>query len=146
MAYSLWAQPTGPLADQLQVIINEMADKHNTPRFVPHVTVAGPIEGRSGEEVLKICTDLAETLPAYRLRFDCVGKGSTEFHSDGERAELTEQLQELLSLAEDGVPALLSESFAANTLALWRTPLDGPPEEWAQVAEVPLKGSGAAVA
>lgn len=47
--------------------------------------------------------------------------------------------QELLSLAEDGAPALLSESFDANSLALWRTPLDGPPEEWAPVAEVPLK-------
>ena len=45
------------------MIINELADKHNTPRFVPHVTVTGPIEGKSGEEVLKICTELAATLP-----------------------------------------------------------------------------------
>jgi len=35
------------------VIINELADKHNTPRFVPHVTVAGPIEDKTAEEVLK---------------------------------------------------------------------------------------------
>ena len=47
--------------------------------------------------------------------------------------------QELLSLAEDGAPALLSETFVASSLALWRTPLNGPPEEWAPVAEVPLK-------
>ena len=58
----------GPLADQLQVIINELADKHNTPRFVPHVTVTGPIEGKSGEEVLKICTELAATLPVRPAR------------------------------------------------------------------------------
>lgn len=30
---------------------------------MPHVTVTGPIEGKSGEEVLKICTELAATLP-----------------------------------------------------------------------------------
>ena len=45
------------------MIINELADKHNTPRFVPHVTVAGPIEGKSGKEVLRICMELAATLP-----------------------------------------------------------------------------------
>lgn len=61
----------GPLLDQLQVIINEMADKHNTPRFVPHVTIAGPIENKSGEEVLKICSELGTTLPV-RLHTECV--------------------------------------------------------------------------
>jgi len=50
----------------------------------------------------------------------------------------------MLSLAEDGAPALLSESFTCEALALWRTPLDEPPEEWVQVAEVALRGGGAA--
>ena len=54
--------------------------------------------------------------------------------------------QELLSLSEEGAPALLSESFTVDSLAVWRTPLDGPPEEWAQVAEVPLKGGAEASA
>jgi len=53
----------GALADQLQVIINELADKHNTPRFVPHVTVAGPIEDKTAEEVLKTFQELGSALP-----------------------------------------------------------------------------------
>lgn len=53
----------GALADQLQVIINELADKHNTPRFVPHVTVAGPIEDKSAEEVLQTFQEVGAALP-----------------------------------------------------------------------------------
>ena len=48
------------------MIINELADKHNTPRFVPHVTVAGPIEDKTAEEVLKAFQELGAALPVRR--------------------------------------------------------------------------------
>ncbi len=54
---------TGLLAEKLHDIINRTAKENATHSFVPHVTVAGPIQNKTGEEVLKALQDVAATLP-----------------------------------------------------------------------------------
>jgi len=58
---------TGALAEKLQDIINRTAKENGTHSFVPHVTVAGPIQNKTGEEVLKALQDVAATLPVRTL-------------------------------------------------------------------------------
>jgi hypothetical protein len=58
---------TGALAEKLQDIITRTAKENSTHSFVPHVTVAGPIQNKTGEEVLKALQDVAATLPVRSL-------------------------------------------------------------------------------
>lgn len=70
------------MAKKLQDVISRTARENQTHSFVPHVTVAGPIQNKTGEEALKALQDVAKTLPvrgppplcAHSWLVRCIGR------------------------------------------------------------------------
>lgn len=48
MTYSLWLTPQGPAAARLQTLIERLSLALHSPRFAPHVTLLGGIDGAEG--------------------------------------------------------------------------------------------------
>ncbi len=70
--YSIWAMPTGPLAEELQQYIADLAQQYSGPIFPPHVTILGGIPSLAEEEIKQKTKVLADTLHAYDVHFDHV--------------------------------------------------------------------------
>ncbi len=59
--YHLWLTPSGEAHDGLTQLINQLGEKHRGPRFEPHITLLGDIEGEESllaEQVRMLATKL----------------------------------------------------------------------------------------
>eukprot|EP00873_Tetraselmis_striata_P010874 jgi/Tetstr1/431138/TSEL_020852.t1 len=76
--YSLWIEPTGQLAEQLQAEIERLRAEHSGPCFAPHVTLAAfTAEDDAAAEA--ITAKLVATMKPYHLTFIDVSYGAI-FH------------------------------------------------------------------
>ncbi len=71
--YSIWAMPTGHLAEELQDCISDLALEYGGPVFPPHVTILGGIPSMTEEEIKQKTKLLTETLHSYDVHFDELG-------------------------------------------------------------------------
>ncbi|DBA77639.1 TPA: hypothetical protein ACH3X1_009437 [Trebouxia sp. C0004] len=67
--YSIWLEPKGPLAAQLQKEIDYLADAYGGPTFPPHVTLVGGVNGTE-EQIVECAKGLADNLQPYRIKFN----------------------------------------------------------------------------
>ncbi|KAK9832428.1 hypothetical protein WJX74_009958 [Apatococcus lobatus] len=78
-SYSIWAQPSGVLANRLQTEIDHLAGLTNeAPSFLPHVTVVAGVEGTE-QEVLQRATEAAAQIQKYVIGFESVSYGKMYF-------------------------------------------------------------------
>ncbi len=165
---SLWLMPEGGVGDRLRVLIGELARRHRTPSFPPHLTLLGGIPGPE-DAALSRAAGLARGLGPIAIRLGAVETSDEYFRCVFVRAEPTEALRgahvdaraafagaaptpflphlSLLygRLERPQLAAVLRElggtlevAFEASRLHLFRT--QGPPRAWRRRGAFPLGG------
>jgi 2'-5' RNA ligase len=165
---SLWLMPEGGVRDRLRVLIGELARRHRTPSFLPHLTLLGGIPGPE-EAVLSRAAGLARGLGQIAIRLREVEASDEHFRCVFVQAELTDALRgaHVLARAAFGgaaptpfLPHLsllygrlgpkeraavlkelggtLEVAFDASWLHVFRT--QGPPRAWRRRGAFPLGG------
>jgi 2'-5' RNA ligase len=89
---SLWLMPEGAVRDRLRVLIGELARRHRTPLFLPHLTLLGGIPGPE-EAALSRAAGLGRALGPIAIRLREVETSDDYFRCVFVRAELTESLR-----------------------------------------------------
>ncbi len=90
-----WLVPAaGPGRDQLAATIARLAAEHGTPRFEPHVTMAG-LFGARAQEAAATLRALARGVPPFTVTLVEIGGEQAYFRSLFLRAELSPQLVNL---------------------------------------------------
>lgn len=159
--YSLWLQPNGDIAYQLQERIKKLSKKYNTPVFSPHVTLLSGLKA-SETELVSLTQTLASCLHPTELVLTKAGYRNTFYQSLFVRVknnstfkEMRETACRLFDQSETGpfVPHLsllygdLSQKekerilnimgrefhirFSVNSIVLMQT--EGPPEQWKKI-------------
>jgi 2'-5' RNA ligase len=87
-----WLVPAaGPVRDRLAAVIGALAAEYDTPRFEPHVTMAGLF--RSGERAaVQALTSLVAGVRPFQVRFLAAGHEQAYFRALYLRAEPSGQL------------------------------------------------------
>ena len=94
MKYSIWLIPNNPVYSNLKSIIYPLADANNAPRFEPHLTLLGDIEGRIPDITDKMQT-LVKDLKDLELTLSEVSISTTFFQSVFVRIKSTSALMQL---------------------------------------------------
>jgi 2'-5' RNA ligase len=89
---SLWLMPEGGVGDRLRVLIRDLARRHRTPPFLPHLTLLGGIPGPE-EAVLSRAASLARGLGPIAIRLREVDTSDEYFRSVFVRAQQIESLR-----------------------------------------------------
>ncbi|HSB62293.1 MAG TPA: 2'-5' RNA ligase family protein [Vicinamibacteria bacterium] len=90
---SLWLVPEGSAAERLSALIGELAARHGTPRFAPHLTLL-PLVGGAEDDVLERAARLAGELPPLEVRLLGPESRDEYFRRLFARAEATPALRE----------------------------------------------------
>lgn len=90
---SLWVMPRGEEAQRLAALIDELAARHGTPRFAPHLTLLPLVEGAE-DDVLARAAELARELPPLEVRLLGPETRDEYFRRLFVRAEATPALRE----------------------------------------------------
>ncbi len=168
---SLWLVPEGAVRERLGRLIAELARRHGTPPFEPHVTLLGGLVLPEGE-VLAGAQGLTRSLGRPCVQLTVLDASDEYFRGLFVRVEETETLLAAHALAaqtfggEAGPPFVphlsllyghltpdakreaLSDlagtfgtGFEAGQLQVVRT--EGPPADWRVLAALPLGSEGA---
>ncbi len=78
--YTIWLQPSGDVAYQLQERINKLSKKYDTPSFEPHVTLISGLE-RSETEMKALLNTLAASVSPFELTLSKAGYRDTFYQS-----------------------------------------------------------------
>jgi len=164
-----WLVPAaGPARDRLAATIGTLAAKHGTPRFEPHVTMAGLFH--SGEEAaIQALTSLTAGVRPFEVRFAAAGYEQAYFRALYLRAEPSPQLTALHEAARaawmldvrpymphlsllyadiaeerkraiiDALDIQLPLTIRINAAELWADHPAGVPS-WHRLARIPLSG------
>lgn len=167
--YALWALPDSGSSQRLQEIIDMLAQRYNTPSFVPHITIAHMLEGTEAL-LLAHCVRLASEMHSFSWTLDKCEIGDDVYRSvyfTGSRFErlydchtqalthlgLTDEkpffphcsmLYGSLEQAEKEhirkeLELLLPMSLSVTALALWS--VCGEPADWKEMGRIVLNGS-----
>lgn len=99
--FSLWLVPDADseIHRLLAAYIGAMAKKHQTPNFIPHVTLFGAVEGEEGD----ICSKTqkaAEFIAPYEIELGEVGSNGTYFQILFTRVVQTETVMHANTVAQ----------------------------------------------
>src|SRR5437879_1543205 len=89
---SLWLMPEGRAGDRLRALIGELARRHRTPSFLPHLTLLGGIPGPE-EAALSRAAGPARGLAPIAIRLREVETSDEYFRCVFVRAEPTKALR-----------------------------------------------------
>lgn len=165
--YSLWLTPDicSEAYTKYSSCIASIADRYGTPRFLPHVTLLGGVQG-SEKDLYDRAWRLAERLAPYEIALDRIGSNGVYFQilflevvQTGPVMQTNVQAQQIfgvtggvyfphLSLAygdfsEEILENLRKEltgmqtpAFVVHRFELWHT--EGPVENWCKVDNYPF--------
>ncbi len=159
--YSLWLQPNGDIAYQLQERIRKLSKKYNTPVFAPHVTLLGSLSA-SETELISLTRTLASSWHPIELVLTKAGYHDLFYQALFVHVKKNNALKEMRETAcrlfdqsdtEPYVPHLsllygeLSQKekerilnimgrefhirFWVNSIVLMQT--EGPPQQWKKI-------------
>ncbi|MCW9706854.1 2'-5' RNA ligase family protein [Fodinibius salsisoli] len=159
--YSLWLQPNGDIAYQLQERIKKLSKKYKTPAFAPHVTLLGSLSA-SETELISLTNTLASSLHPTELFLTKAGYQNQFYQSLFVHVKKDTSLKEMRGMAcrlfdkpdtEPYKPHLsllygdLSQKekerilnitgrefhirFSVNSIVLMQT--EGQPEQWKKI-------------
>ncbi len=97
--YSLWFEPTGDIAYELQERIKKLSQKHDTPVFSPHVTLLGSIN-LSETESITLTNTLASSVHPFELELTRAGYQNTFYQSLFVHVKKSETLNEVHKKAQ----------------------------------------------
>lgn len=78
--YSLWLEPTGSIAYNLQQRIKELSKKFGAPVFSPHVTLLGGLNA-SETELVPLMNTLASSVHPFEINLTKAGYLNTYYQS-----------------------------------------------------------------
>jgi 2'-5' RNA ligase len=87
----LWLLLSGPVQERFAALIDALSGQLGTSRFIPHITLMGPIDLSVDETVLRV-VDLATRLTPIPLRLTDVSWTDEHYRCLFIRAEPSEQL------------------------------------------------------
>lgn len=159
--YSLWLQPNGDIAYQLQERIKKLGKKYHTPIFAPHVTLLGSLSA-SETELTSLTNTLASSLHPIELVLTRAGYHNLFYQALFVHVKKSNALEEMRHTAcqlfdhsktDSFMPHLsllygdLSQKekerilnvmgrefhigFIVKSIVLMQT--EGPPEEWKKI-------------
>lgn len=67
--FHLWLVPTGTVYDRLAVVIADLGARYRGPKFDPHLTLLGRLEGEEASLVDRT-HQLARVLPSFEVRLE----------------------------------------------------------------------------
>ena len=76
--YHLWLAPEGEARDDLQEVIDRLAEAYGGPTFTPHVTLLSGLDG-SEASLLETNRKLAAALDSFHLELTTLESGTTFF-------------------------------------------------------------------
>lgn len=102
LGYSLWLVPDfgSEVYRMLEQQITDVANKYQTPNFLPHVTLLGGLVGDE-KSLCDKTQKLAETLNPYEIKLGEVGSNGTYFQVLFSKVEQTKAVIDANSLAQD---------------------------------------------
>lgn len=92
--HSIWLMPASREQDRLQRLIDELADRFGSPRFQPHLTLAGDIE-KSVEDLAPAVARIAEGIDPFEAEVTGIGVSDLFFQSFYARFAADKALLEL---------------------------------------------------
>lgn len=114
--YSLWIVPKNEELGQIQQFVNELADRFNAPRFVPHLTLVANILINSEEEYQKAseqAAKLADSVRPFDVQFNGLSYADEEFRCLFLTAEQTDTIDGAYEAATTYFPQVADEHFRA---------------------------------
>ena len=76
--FHLWLVPTGEACNRLAVVISELSALYHGPKFDPHLTLLGKLEGEE-EHLADLTKQLAHVLRPFEIQFKEPGYESQYF-------------------------------------------------------------------
>lgn len=108
--YALWLTPPPPVYDRFARLIETLSRRLGTPRFAPHITLAGT-GAELADDALERATALAAQLPPVPVRLLDVGYSDAYFRCLYVRAERTPVLLAAHRLAAGRLDTDPAEDF-----------------------------------
>jgi 2'-5' RNA ligase len=99
-SYSIWLMPEGAINEKLSEIILGIGQKHNSPKFSPHVTLVGGFDGEENKLILK-AEKLAKLLKPFKVKLTRVTYLDEFFRSLFILVEKTPEFLESVSKARE---------------------------------------------
>jgi 2'-5' RNA ligase len=99
-SFSLWLMPTGEVYLALANLISDLSKKYSSPRFAPHVTLLGELNG-SHEEIESRASRLSVNLRPHVIKLSKVEYLDEYFRSLFVRVEETEEVLQANLRARD---------------------------------------------
>lgn len=96
--YSLWLEPGGDIAYKLKEQIRELSEKYETPKFSPHLTLLGSLEG-SETELTSLTNTLASSSKVFTINLTKAGYRDRFYQSLFIHAEESSELMTLRNTA-----------------------------------------------
>jgi 2'-5' RNA ligase len=115
---SLWLMPEGGVGDRLRVLIGDLARRHRTPSFLPHLTLLAGIPGPE-EAALSRAAGLARGLSPIAIRLREVETVDEYFRCVFVRAEPTEALKGAHILARAAFAGVAPTPFLPHLSLLY---------------------------
>jgi 2'-5' RNA ligase len=112
--YSLWLVPTGEAGRRLQGLVDELAESHDAPKFVPHLTLIANIYASTDElevEKQKIQM-LTQKIDSFTVNFTNYRYADEEFRSLFLLAQ-SEALDDVYQAVAEVFPQVANEHFRA---------------------------------
>lgn len=112
--YSIWLGTRGESGEQLQKLIDALAQEYKTPSFPPHISVAANIFATDAEfqEVAYAAEQFARQLESFTARLSRLSYLDEEFRSLFYIAE-SDKFEETYDVAARYFPQVHEEHFAA---------------------------------
>lgn len=92
--YSLWLEPTGDVAYNLQERIKKLSQKFNTPVFSPHITLLGGLTA-SETELVPLVNTLTSSVKPFEVKLSKAGYLNTFYQALFIHVEQSSELKKL---------------------------------------------------
>jgi len=97
-SYSIWLVPKGDVNKRLSIIIDELSERCNSPRFIPHVGLVGGFTGDEGDLISKT-KSLSKKIHPFSVMLTDVSRRDEFFRSLFITVEKTPEFMEAYEAA-----------------------------------------------
>lgn len=111
--YSIWMMPSGQVYDGCSGLISKLSGEHQSPKFEPHVTLIGELEGIQ-EDVLRKTSDLAKLIKPFKIELEGLDSFDDYFRCLFIKAKETPELIDANSKAREKFSKGINLTYAPH--------------------------------